>query len=55
MRAEDLQNRLFEFAVKILQFLAKWKGTGRETDVIKYQFSKSARNLNLEPKTNISV
>ena len=42
MVAEDLQERLFEFAVKVLRFLGNWRGTGRETDVIKYQLSKSA-------------
>jgi len=41
MKDNDLKDRLFRFAVDVLKMLGYMKG-GKETDVIKYQLSKSA-------------
>jgi Tfp pilus assembly protein PilP len=41
MKENDLKERLFRFAVNVLKMLGTLKG-GKETDVIKYQLSKSA-------------
>jgi len=41
MRENDLQVRLFSFAVDVLKMLGQLKVT-KETDVLKYQLSKSA-------------
>jgi four helix bundle protein len=41
MRENDLTERLFRFAVDVLEMLGKLK-SGRETDVFKYQLSKAA-------------
>ena len=41
MKENDLMERLFRFAVDVLKMLGTLKG-GKETDVIKYQLSKSA-------------
>jgi len=41
MGSEELQERLLNFSVSILKFLKEWQ-SGRETDVIRYQLSKSA-------------
>ncbi|MCX6262775.1 MAG: four helix bundle protein [Bacteroidia bacterium] len=41
MKENELKERLFRFAVDVLKILGKLKGA-KETDVIKYQLSKSA-------------
>ena len=41
MKENDLKERLFRFAIDVLKILATLKG-GKETDVIKYQLSKSS-------------
>jgi four helix bundle protein len=41
MKENDLKDRLFHFAVDVLKMLGKLSG-GKETDVLKYQLSKSA-------------
>jgi len=41
MKENDLKERLFRFAVDVLKMLGTLKG-GKETDVLKYQLSKSA-------------
>ena len=44
MGSEELQERLFQFSVSVIKFLRSWK-SGRETDVIRYQLSKSATSV----------
>ena len=44
MGSEELQERLFQFSVSVIKFLRNWK-SGRETDVIRYQLSKSATSV----------
>ena len=41
MKENDLKQRLFVFAIKVLRMLGKMK-ISKETEVIKYQLSKSA-------------
>ena len=41
MKENDLKERLFRFAVDVLKMLGTLKG-GKETDVLKYELSKSA-------------
>ncbi|HAM09262.1 MAG: four helix bundle protein [Bacteroidetes bacterium GWE2_41_25] len=41
MRENDLKDRLFRFAIDVLKMLSILSG-GKETDVIKYQLSKSS-------------
>jgi four helix bundle protein len=41
LKENDLKERLFRFAIDILKLLATLKG-GKETNVIKYQLSKSS-------------
>jgi four helix bundle protein len=41
MRENDLQIRLFHFAVDVLKMLGQLRGS-KESDVLKYQLSKSA-------------
>jgi four helix bundle protein len=41
MKERDLERRLFRFSIDVLKMLSGIKG-GRETDVIKFQLSKSA-------------
>jgi four helix bundle protein len=41
VRENDLKERLFRFSVDVLKMLGTLKG-GKETDVLKYQLSKSA-------------
>lgn len=41
MKENDLKDRLFRFAIDVLKMLSSLNG-GRETDVIKYQLSKSS-------------
>jgi len=40
----DLNERLFNYACNVLKMLGKL-GTGRETDVLKYQLSRSATSV----------
>ena len=41
LKDNDLKDRLFRFAVDVLKMLGTLKG-GKETEVIKYQLSKSS-------------
>lgn len=41
MKENDLKDRLFRIAIDVLKMLRSLKG-GKESDVIKYQLSKSA-------------
>jgi four helix bundle protein len=43
VKENDLKDRLFKFSVDVLKMLGSFK-SGKETDVIKFQLSKSAKS-----------